>query len=117
MKYQTDELEGALLDAAVAKAEGRRFEVVNGRCGVSQDAADPLGQWFEPSTDWRDAGPIIERHGIWLRQGGNVRKDGELFSLWVARVGDMGFPAYGKTPLIAAMRAFVKSKLGEEVEL
>jgi hypothetical protein len=29
----------------------------------------------------------------------------------------MGFPAYGKTPLIAAMRAFVKSKLGEEVEL
>lgn len=66
---------------------------------------------FSPSTDWTQGGPIIDREGINLN-----KRDGE----WKAEA----FPAeggvaigLGPTPLIAAMRALVASKLGEQVEL
>jgi hypothetical protein len=64
-------------------------------------------QWFRPSTDWSHGGPIIERQRIWLSDD-----EGE----WLASCHpDHTLIQEGKTPLIAAMRAYVASKCGEEV--
>ena len=66
-------------------------------------------------TDWAQGGPIIEREGISLYLDTN--------NLWQANIFD-GNPicnpfggVQGPTPLIAAMRCFVASKLGEEVDV
>ncbi|HYD75752.1 MAG TPA: phage protein NinX family protein [Ramlibacter sp.] len=112
-KHKTSELEGALLDAAVAKAEGREQYVLTESGGGSfRD--------FEPSSLWEDGGPIIERERIeleWRDNDGWWNGERVGGSRWVATM-DVGVPAQiGTTPLIAAMRAYVASKLGEEVEL
>lgn len=66
------------------------------------------------STDWAHGGVIIEREGISLYLDTN--------NLWQANIFD-GNPAVfgtgieGSTPLIAAMRCYVASKLGAEVEI
>ena len=64
------------------------------------------GASFEPSTNWTQGGPIIEREGINL-----VKMHGHG---WHA---DCGQVATGTTPLIAAMRCYVASKLGDEIEV
>ena len=99
MKVKTSELTRAALDWAVA------------RCEVD---AEFIGEIDDPhfySTDWALAGPIIEREGIQLRCG---------LGGWVALPYDSAFSeeAYqeGDTPLIAAMRCYVSSKLGDEIE-
>jgi len=58
---------------------------------------------YNPSGDWMQGGPIIEREGIALIPG------------WTAE--RPGFSADGPTPLIAAMRCYVASKLGDDVEI
>jgi hypothetical protein len=64
------------------------------------------------STDWRFCGPIIEQECIEL----SVSAD-SLDGMWVAKSPGWYLPASGPTPLIAAMRCYVVSKLGEEVEV
>jgi hypothetical protein len=92
---KTSELTGAALDWAVAKCE--YFPVRNGF-----DDNCP-----EYSTDWAHGGPIIEREQIAVYLNG---EDG-----WT---GEDGWKrATGPTPLVAAMRAYVASKLGDEIEL
>jgi len=122
---KTSELTGAALDYAVAKVMqddtiGVYFNE-NGR--PMRDMARhgyEFDSW-EPSTNWAQGGPIIEREGIaidCLRLAGTI--DG-----WVAALPspttweDEEFVEeyYGPTPLIAAMRCFVASKLGDEVEI
>ncbi len=61
---------------------------------------------FSPSTDWSQGGPIIERESIYLMKVGITQ--------WRA---DCGPAVTGPTPLIAAMRAFVTSELGDAVEI
>jgi hypothetical protein len=102
-------LEGAALDWAVAKClpdDTVRiyFEEETGEKLFLDDWEVPE---FSPSTDWAQGGPIIEREKMTLEWTGEdwmayIRHDEEYF---------------GPTPLIAAMRCFVASKLGEEVEL
>ena len=62
---------------------------------------------FEPSTDWAQGGPIIERHIFRLED------DPELG--WLAEIGTAR--CRGNTALVAAMRCYVASKLGDEVEI
>ncbi|MBR8221290.1 phage protein NinX family protein [Burkholderia ambifaria] len=68
---------------------------------------------FFPSVDWTHGGPIIDREGI-----GTWRYNDQ----WQAAYGDpvraleiSGPDGTGPTPLIAAMRAYVASKFGDEV--
>lgn len=70
------------------------------------------GNW-NPSTDWSQGGPIIERVFIGTEQQGTGPK------LWTARIrhANTTYTMRGPTPLIAAMRCFVASKLGDEVEV
>ena len=106
MKIKTSDLTLLALDWAVAWANGNTTIKLDG------------GVW-NPSTDWAQGGPIIEREGIAVdceRSSGRV-------SGWVACnevAADDNWDAnvhYGPTPLIAAMRAYVASKLGDEVEI
>jgi hypothetical protein len=73
-------------------------------------------QSFCPSASWSEGGPIIHRAGMSvMREYVGVTTWG-----WEATVDDinLGLPerwACGPSPLIAAMRAIVLSKFGEEV--
>jgi hypothetical protein len=94
---KTAELTGAALDWAVARCEG----------GVGENQL--LGAWYAPSTNWAQGGPIIEREGMTLNCG--LHK-----SYAMMNVGYL-VHEYGDTPLIAAMRCYVASKLGDDVEI
>jgi hypothetical protein len=62
---------------------------------------------YNPSRDWMQGGPIIERERINLWNEGH---DWEA-SLYGKHI------VWGETPLVAAMRCYVASKLGDEVEI
>lgn len=92
---KTNELTGSSLDWAVAKCEGTRLEY-----GLTDDE--------RYSTNWAQGGAIIEREKISVIEGTNDE--------WQAGKRPYKF-YYGPTPLIAAMRCYVASKLGDEVEV
>ena len=64
------------------------------------------------STDWAQGGPIIEREEI-----STVWANGQWESHTVNDQDEYAQIEYGPTPLIAAMRCYVASKLGDEVEI
>lgn len=67
---------------------------------------------YTPTTNWSQGGPIIEREEIgFAKYGPN--------GTWKAVIGETprGIPCYGPTPLIAALRCFVTSRLGDEVDV
>lgn len=132
MKHKVAELSGALLDAAVAKAHGYVEDALQEWEGRRMwvDPTKTIEGWAEhvawvhewkPSTDWQHGGPILERERITLHPPKRSRPDAWAAAIWrddddsdsrfVAGSGD------GPTPLIAAMRAYVASKFGEEVDL
>ncbi len=100
---KTSELTGAALDWAVAKCEGF----------VQPHPIDwILGGNFTPSTNWSQGGPIIEREHISIE----ATRVGGLGDRWMA--SDTGHcTEFADTPLIAAMRCYVASKLGDTVEV
>ena len=61
---------------------------------------------------WEHGGPIIERERIRLDTAWN-EEDGH----WAARIDRVGGWWVGPTPLVAAMRCYVVSKLGDEVNV
>jgi len=142
MKHKTSELSGALLDAAVAKAYGIELLFTSGKPRASVLVLDggvlcrpDFNTSYSPSTDWALGGPIIERERIVIVPSTGYNDDGPVF--WTASCcgpdgayshyideplpfsphGQKDFSGEGETPLIAAMRAYVASKLGDEVEL
>lgn len=106
---RTSELTGALLDYWVARAEGFSDAKIVGEQGNPNDEFCLINRRpYMPSTDWAQGGPVIEREEISLLPGP-----------WSAQVfledGLRSFEGIGLTPLIAAMRAYVASKFGDEV--
>jgi hypothetical protein len=116
VKHKVSELEGDLLDAAVALADGGKYEWDRDDYGQRFMAETMLGDHgfyrvpFRPSNDWSAAGPIIERERITL-----ICVDDGLWHATLDMHDEGG--SRGPTPLVAAMRAYVASKLGETVEL
>ena len=108
MKQKTSDLQGPALDWAVAKCEFPNMNVAHFNHLRSLHV---LHRSFFYSTDWSQGGPIIERERMTLtcvsRQGGVE---------WIAD-DEVSNVVNGPTPLIAAMRCFVASKLGDEVEV
>lgn len=101
---KTSELSGAALDWAVTKAVG--FDV----------SIEPGETWrcWGWATDWGQGGTIIESEGMHidcLRQGQKP-----VWEAWPYATGTTHIQQ-GTTPLIAAMRCYVASKLGDEVEI
>ena len=132
MGQKTSELTGAALNWAVAQAEGDKvFRPRLGRPGdwdkeaYLKDGSDDrwvvrvenpkvahFVDWiYNPSGDWMQGGPIIEREGICLWSEGYDWEakiqtgPGEWLTEWDA------------SPLVAAMRCYVASKLGDEVDI
>ena len=127
MKIKTIELTAAALDWAVAKCEGYTdLHKIDGRM-----AHEPQLGMYPPrraygvmdlfelgfSTDWSLAGPIIEREKISLEFLAGAG-DGGL-DVWIAtRIeGSCVSEEQGTTPLIAAMKCYVASKLGETIDV
>ena len=117
---KTDELTGAALDRAVAKAKGITvFTSKQGKLMTSNygDFNPRQGApWWCPSTNWAQGGRIIEREKIGLKFWGcawDARCAYENDDDDVVRQAE----GTGETPLIAAMRCYVASKLGDEVEI
>lgn len=117
---KTSELIGLPLDWAVFKAGHKGAELhyfvddpfkkepwllINGLCEM------PL-HGYTPTADWHQGGSIIESYRITIQfDGDGIRcdlttDDGGFF---------VGFDE--SSPLIAAMRCYVASKLGDEVEI
>jgi hypothetical protein len=131
---KTAELLDAALNWAVAKCEGEKYEPTVTYSGIGMEF--PATRY---STDPDQAFPIIEREGIATRKhsGGKwyAMKSADLGDGTIARWDEMtvrggeryGPQSYavrkrrqrfvGSTLLVAAMRCYVASKLGEEVEV
>ena len=113
---KTSELQGAALDWAVAKCEGWEVEYLND--GITQCLIQKPSGRFAPSTDWAQGGPIIDREGISIC---NLEANSSGVEGWTAAIGELWSPQddgwVSATPLIAAMRCYVASKLGDEVEV
>jgi hypothetical protein len=129
MKIKTSELQGAALDWAVAQAMGKTIYRSKSGKWMTANYGDFNPRhgtpWFVPSTDWAQGGPIIEREklGVWWATH-YVDADGvEYGNHWYCETGctddnyDSQHIATGPTPLIAAMRCYVASKMGDEIEL
>jgi len=127
MKIKTCELTGAALDWAVAKCEGLTPSLHKNQ----------YGYWVMPnidgsySSEWRHGGPIIEREHIDLlahfdyweaRLFANREVLQKVFpnvavAMLRARRISNSFSEKGQTPLVAAMKCYVASKLGGWVEI
>lgn len=142
MKIKTSELSGVALDWAVAQAtrawetaheqfptmtldptfcsvEIRECALSNWgefgtRCAlIPRNPMRQAVQIYSPSTDWSQGGPLIEREQIDLEWDG---VDGQAY-WWKASHQDIAQFQIGYTPLIAACRAIVAAKLGDEVDV
>jgi hypothetical protein len=102
---KTNKLSGAALDWAVAWAENITIKHFSGVFYLLD------GDEWNPTRNWARGGPIIERECIDLQyQGGDV-------DVWAADIFGADCSVYGDTLLIAAMRCYVTSKLGDEIDL
>lgn len=118
MKIKTGELSGVALDWAVGVACGMQIGNHYGipyRKDMPGDTYGPGPVW-KPSTDWSQGGPLIERFGISL-----VQEDGcSAYACSDIEVGNcwhINGQEFGDTFLVAAMRAIVAAKLGDEVDV
>lgn len=103
---KTSKLTGRALDWAVAKCDAH---------------GEILTAWFlgegyalNYSTDWAQGGPIIEREEIDIYCHESPKSG---CGWWVAEITGTKAKARGNTPLVAAMRCYIASKLGDEVEV
>ena len=107
---KTSELIGPALNWAVVKASGQNAEYWFEKYA----SEDRRCMCESPSTNWSQGGPIIERERITIVP---------LLECWEAAYENAATPDYnyvaynGPTPLIAVMRCYVASKLGDEIEI
>lgn len=128
MKIKTSELTGAALDWAAAKCEGLELHKDGLLNGVVMEGWHAAGYYMDPnswvrlgklrySTDWSQGGPIIDRERIGL----TFHDEGDGWEVpnwgaWPTQLDDRQ-EVMGETALIAAMRCYVASKLGDEVDV
>lgn len=120
MKVKTSELTGAALDWAVAKCNGKTLHYFvddwfkkDPWLAVNGEADQPLHS-YTPSTDWGQGGPIIERERIEVRYRVGVNLTATIDGKY-----EQSVPHNQKenAQLTVAMRCYVASKLGDEVEI
>ena len=119
-KVAVDALTGAALNWAVAKCEWVQWT-------FDTATTSEIVEDCHYSTNWAQGGPIIEREvtKIFRNVGGTwsamILKDvpipPEDRGTSLALTQRMQWNAAGPTPLIAAMRCYVASKLGDLIEI
>lgn len=131
MKHKVSELTGALLDRAVAMAAGYTISgtiVRDTKTGEIVGNWDVHGWWpgeeWAPHRKWEDGGPIVDQDHISLTSPDMSLPPGD--SWWAEMLGTLltreqgghdRSRASGPTALVAAMRAKVASRFGDEVDL
>lgn len=119
MKIHTDNLIGPALDWAVELAKGTHWSDNGYFIFNNPKRYDKNPEW-KYSTDWSVGGPIIEREklGVWYSQ---ALEDEQGFEArtesFYAEDKDANYVCLGPTPLVAAMRCYVTSKLGNKIEI
>lgn len=113
--YRTEDLEGPLLDLAVAKAVNLAAVIHRVDNAIAPffeccvlSSAGRLHYQYTPSRSWHQGGPLVEEHGISLIERGNGRWAADARAGWVTEAA---------APLLAAMRALVARKLGDTVRM
>jgi len=132
MKVRTEELEGTALDWATfcARFEGltpsiktfepQRIQLVPGAPEIETSGhqyiyyvgAYNIEVRWSPVGDWQDTGRLIDRFGVWLSDDACEEWNGP----WIGSVRG-GHMQCGGTAQIAACRAIVAAKLGDEVDV
>lgn len=120
MKIQTNQLIGVALDWAVAKCEDKPITLRSvSAMGSKVDTFVSVGERDEfgilayiPSADWSQGGPIIERENIDIEHY-TPHAEPKYCIAWMRHP----YKGRGSTALTAAMRCYVASKLGDEVEV
>lgn len=125
---KVSEASGPVLDWLVMKIEFDRYaaqgDPIKSWVSERHSKGDPCGQ---PSTDWAQGGPIIHRELIstWPYLLYGVTESGSETRVragWVANYEPKTYWMFtkffhGPTPLVAAMRCYVASKLGDTAEV
>ena len=109
---KTSELIGTALDWAVAKCEGKDADCELHGNNVWYGRVTSGFIQYRPSTDWAQAGPIIERERIYVKPNS---RDTAWRSYVLIDGEGIAWAHFGPTPLVAAMRCYVASKSGKEV--
>ncbi len=122
---KVSELTAAQLDYWVAKAEGVEHpramrKMAPGFVMVPYETEDddgPITRYraFEPSSAWIDGGPLIHAHRISFATIGTGPRDESGNEPIVAITYTGRHAMTAPTHLIAAMRAIVRDKFGDEV--
>ena len=118
MKTKTQDLEGEALNYAATLADKWNAYLIMDHAGALHTyyRHDQHGSIVYPNyLNWSDAGPVIERERIELKI-----PEAKEFGQWMALITDASgdyIHRSGPTPLIAAMRCFIQSRLGDEVEI
>jgi hypothetical protein len=116
MTTKTANLIGAALDWAVAKLN----QDWSDDDILANLQEDDDGGFYSPSTNWAQGGPLIEWEEICTKRQLPCSAGYEWNAwIWTKHIVKGGSSAGGSgpTPLIAAMRCLVASKLGDEVEV
>lgn len=107
VEVKTQDLAGAALDWAVAKAEGVEISLSGAHPHAVVDGR--LVGYYAPSTKWNQGGPLIEKYAVefeWITDA-TIR----------AEVPACASSGYGNRHLTAACRAIVASVLGDTVSV
>lgn len=115
MKVKTSDLIGPALDWAVARVEN--LQVYTTESGIVRVLLNNLVKVWMPCEDWAQGGPIIDqltRRGLRIH-GMKCRYGTDETSVNVDVNGH--YAMSGPNILIAAMRCYVASRLGDEVEI
>lgn len=113
---KTSELTGIALCYAVAMIEMPKLlwgETIGIHHASHQIVVPSLPEpdCYSPFSNWKMLGPIIEREGFSIEPFKGRKNDWRCFGFKHGEV------YAGNTPLIAAMRCYVASKLGDEVDV
>ena len=119
---KTKDLTGPALEWAVATCENQGITIVPAEEIISYPKATQALAFptngpcpFRYSTNWSQGGPIIEREKInvnFYDTDQPAQWGGSIYDVWEEKVR-----IHGPTPLVAAMRCYVASKLGDDVEI
>lgn len=125
MKIKVSDATPPQIDCLVAKCEGWTITTASDKQGkylwlVMGDRDMGLKQ-YRPSTNWMQGGPIIEREGVDIlklkpRYKEEDNRGWRAYHTPTPKARTHTY-AEGPTPLIAAMRCYVASKLGDEVDV
>lgn len=118
IEVKTAELIGPALDWAVGTSCELAVGVFSGAAYRKDKPGDTYGPGpvWSPTTDWAQAGPLIERFRVEF----TPVRDGRIFASLCDSDGIYIGPrtgAYGSRQLVAACRAIVAAKLGNTVSV